>query len=57
MDGPLDGNGTTTVFCLQCETKKSMYGYMPFAREIWRRDEGLECCGRQTVIINQESSE
>ena len=30
-----------------------MYGWMPFALEMWQRDEGLECCGYQTEIINQ----
>jgi len=49
--------GTTTVFCVRCEKFRAMYGWMPTARHIWHRDEGLECCGTQTVIIKQEEEE
>jgi hypothetical protein len=34
-----------------------MYGFLPMARAIWRLDEGLECCGVQTSIIEQERDE
>ncbi len=51
------GNGYTTVFCVICEQERTMYGYLPFAREIWARNEGLECCHIQTVIINQRSDD
>lgn len=46
--------GKTTVFCVKCEKKRDMYGWLPIARQIWHQDEGLECCNQQTVIINQE---
>tara|TARA_R110000823_G_scaffold180029_2_gene312336 strand:- start:281 stop:442 length:162 start_codon:yes stop_codon:yes gene_type:complete len=49
--------GITTVFCVRCENKRAMFGWMPTARHIWHRDEGLECCGTQTVIIKQEEEE
>jgi len=49
--------GITIVFCVRCENKKAMFGWMPTAREIWHRDEGLECCNIQTVIISQKESE
>lgn len=48
--------GITTVFCVKCEKKRSMYGWMPTARQIWHKDEGLLCCKIQTVIINQEEA-
>lgn len=56
IDGkvPLTGYGYTTVFCVMCENVRRMYGYLPMARQIWQLNEGLECCFRQTVIINQE---
>ena len=53
----MDGYGTTTVFCVRCEKKRKMYGWLPTARQIWHLDEGLECCNNQTVIIKQEEEE
>ena len=49
--------GITTVFCVKCEKKKTMFGWLPIARQIWHQDEGLECCNQQTVIISQEEDE
>ena len=51
------GYGITTVFCVKCEKKNSMYGFLPIARQIWHQDEGLVCCNQQTVIISQEEEE
>lgn len=48
------GYGETTTFCVKCEKKRIMYGYLPTARQIWHLDEGLECCNQQTIIIHQE---
>ena len=45
--------GRTTVYCIMCERKLYMHGWLPFARQIWANDEGLICCYRQTVIIAQ----
>ena len=45
--------GLTTVQCMKCGDKNSMFGFMPMALVIWHSDEGLECCGQQTVIVNQ----
>jgi len=52
-----EGYGTTTVFCLECEQTSKMYGYLPIARQIWRLNEGLECCNQQTEIIEQTEEE
>ena len=49
--------GITHVFCTKCETSRKMYGWLPTAREIWHRDEGLECCNYQTIIISQTEGE
>lgn len=50
-------HGYTTVQCLKCGDKNTMYGYMPTALLIWDCNEGLECCGQQTRIIKQWSEE
>ncbi len=49
--------GVTTVHCGVCKKKRQMYGWLPIAWTIWNADEGLECCGQQTDIINQEEQE
>ncbi len=49
----MDGYGITTTFCDECKKKRTMYGFLPIARQIWHQNEGLLCCGIQTVIIDQ----
>lgn len=34
-----------------------MRGWLPMAWTIWNANEGLECCGQQTYIIDQEEEE
>jgi hypothetical protein len=46
--------GNTTVGCTECGKQRTMYGYLPMARQIWALDEGLLCCGVQTQIVHQE---
>ena len=45
--------GYTTVQCMKCGDKNTMYGFMPTADMIWHANEGLECCGQQTHIVKQ----
>jgi len=45
--------GLTTVQCMKCGDKNRMFGFMPMALVIWHSNEGLECCGQQTMIIKQ----
>lgn len=49
--------GLTTVQCMKCGDKNRMFGFMPMALVIWHSDEGLECCGQQTMIIEQVPQE
>lgn len=46
--------GITTVQCMTCWKSRTMYGWLPIARQIWHQDEGLECCDTQTRIVKQE---
>ena len=45
--------GLTTVQCMKCGDKNKMFGFMPTAQMIWYSNEGLMCCGQQTMIIEQ----
>jgi len=49
--------GYTTVQCMKCGDKNTMYGFMPTADMIWYANEGLMCCGQQTHIIKQVKGE
>ena len=49
--------GITTVWCVECEATYRQYGWLPIARQIWLQNEGLICCKKQTVIIDQEADE
>lgn len=48
-----NGYGITTVQCMICWKSRSMYGYLPIARQIWSFNEGLVCCDVQTRIVKQ----
>lgn len=46
--------GITVTQCMSCSKKEHMYGWLPFAIQIWNQDEGALCCGEQTIIVRQE---
>ncbi len=51
------GYGITKLQCMVCEKRRTFYGWLPFADQIWLQNEGLECCNQQTHIIGQEEVE
>lgn len=43
--------GISTVECFECNKEYFLKGWLPTTIEIWKRDEGLLCCGVQTKLV------
>tara|TARA_R100000773_G_C4204357_1_gene105717 strand:+ start:183 stop:350 length:168 start_codon:yes stop_codon:yes gene_type:complete len=44
--------GTSTVECFECLKVFHLHGWLPTTIQIWKQNEGLECCGVQTKLVN-----